>query len=58
MLDEASRKRRLNRALDALEADNFQEDPHGDLKANKKAPKFDENLGLLRSVKTGLALKM
>ena len=44
-LDDAARKRRLRRALDALEADNFQEDPHADLKMNKKAPKFDENLG-------------
>ena len=44
-LDDAARKRRLRRALEALEADNYQEDPHGDLKMNKKAPKFDESLG-------------
>ena len=44
-LDEAARRRRLRRALDALEADNFQDDPHSDLKMSKKAPKFEESLG-------------
>ena len=41
MLDQASRKRRQRKALEALEADNFQDDPHADLKMNKRAPKFD-----------------
>ena len=41
VLDEASRRRRQRKALEALEADNFQEDPHADLKTNKRAPKFD-----------------
>ena len=41
ILDEASRRRRQRKALEALEADNFQDDPHADLKLNRKAPKFD-----------------
>ena len=41
----AARKRRQRKALEALEADNFQDDPHGDLKMSKKAPKFEESLG-------------
>ncbi|ESN94005.1 hypothetical protein HELRODRAFT_186049 [Helobdella robusta] len=42
VLDDAARRRRQRKALDALEEDNFQEDPHADLKMNKKAPKFEE----------------
>ena len=44
ILDEAARKRRQRKALDALESDNFQDDPHADLKMSRKAPKFEENL--------------
>ena len=43
-MDEASRQRRLRKALEALEQDNFQADPHADLKMSKKAPKFDESM--------------
>ncbi|XP_067669617.1 zinc finger HIT domain-containing protein 1-like [Haliotis asinina] len=42
VLDEAARRRRQRKALEALEQDNFSEDPHADLKMSKKAPKFDE----------------
>lgn len=42
VLDDAARRRRQKKALDALEEDNFQDDPHADLKMNKKAPKFEE----------------
>ncbi|KAL5004446.1 hypothetical protein ScPMuIL_017902 [Solemya velum] len=42
VLDEAARRRRQKKALEALEQDNFSEDPHADLKMSKKAPKFDE----------------
>jgi zinc finger HIT domain-containing protein 1 len=31
ILDEASRKRRARKALEALEQDNFHDDPHADL---------------------------
>jgi len=43
-LDETARKRRQRKALEALEDDNFQEDPHADLKMNKRAPKFEESV--------------
>ena len=43
ILDDASRRRRQRKALEALEADNFQDDPHADLKMSKKAPKFEES---------------
>ena len=42
VLDEAARRRRQRKALEALEQDNFSEDPHADLKMSKKAPKFEE----------------
>ena len=45
ILDEATRRRRQRKALEALEADNFQDDPHSDLKMSKKAPKFEEQDG-------------
>ncbi|XP_055957920.1 zinc finger HIT domain-containing protein 1 [Patella vulgata] len=45
VLDEAARKRRQRKALEALESDNFQDDPHADLKMSKKAPKFEESIG-------------
>ena len=49
MLDGATRQRRLRRQLDALEADNFHEDPHhqqqnpNSTSAKHKAKKFDVN---------------
>uniref|UniRef100_A0A1I8H1E9 HIT-type domain-containing protein n=2 Tax=Macrostomum lignano TaxID=282301 RepID=A0A1I8H1E9_9PLAT len=42
VLDEAARQRRHRRALEALEADNFQADPHADLRVSKLAPKFSD----------------
>lgn len=45
VLDDASRKRRQRKVLEALEEDNFQEDPHADLRMSKRAPKFDEEPG-------------
>lgn len=44
MLDDAARRRRQRKALEALEQDNFQDDPHADLKMSKKAPKFEESM--------------
>ncbi|XP_011504512.1 PREDICTED: zinc finger HIT domain-containing protein 1 [Ceratosolen solmsi marchali] len=43
ILDDDSRKRRQKKALDALEQDNFHEDPHADLVMSKKVPKFQED---------------
>lgn len=40
ILDEAARNRRARKALESLEMDNFQQDPHADIVLNKKAPKF------------------
>ena len=44
VLDEGARRRRQRKALEALEADNFQDDPHSDLKMSKKAPRFEESM--------------
>lgn len=44
ILDEASRHRRARKQLEALERDNFQDDPHANLSMHKKAPKFEESL--------------
>jgi len=44
VLDDATRYRRQKNALDALERDNFQEEPHADLVMSKKIPKFHESL--------------
>ncbi|ROT66901.1 zinc finger HIT domain-containing protein 1 [Penaeus vannamei] len=44
VLDEAARRRRARKALEALEQDNFHDDPHANLVMSKKAPKFDESL--------------
>ena len=44
VLDDAARRRRQRKALEALELDNFQDDPHADLKMSKKAPKFEESM--------------
>jgi len=43
-LDAVVRERRTKKALEALEQDNFQEEPHADLVMSKKAPKFQESL--------------
>uniref|UniRef100_A0A8C4SBM4 Zinc finger, HIT-type containing 1 n=1 Tax=Erpetoichthys calabaricus TaxID=27687 RepID=A0A8C4SBM4_ERPCA len=44
ILDCATRQRRLNRQLDALEKDNFQDDPHANLpQLVKRLPQFDDN---------------
>ncbi|XP_068244225.1 zinc finger HIT domain-containing protein 1-like [Palaemon carinicauda] len=44
VLDEAVRRRRVRKALEALEQDNFHDDPHANLVMSKKAPRFDESL--------------
>jgi hypothetical protein len=38
VLDEAARRRRMRKALEALEQDNFHDDPHADL------GKFDDKI--------------
>lgn len=40
VLDEATRQRRARKAVEALEHDNFHDDPHADLVMSKKIPKF------------------
>ncbi|XP_077987981.1 zinc finger HIT domain-containing protein 1-like [Glandiceps talaboti] len=46
ILDTGTRQRRLKRQLDALEKDNFQEDPQANLPfATKKLPQFDASEG-------------
>lgn len=52
ILDEAARRRRQRKALEALEQDNFQDDPHADLKMSKKAPKFEESMDTQRKIMT------
>ncbi|XP_012258732.1 zinc finger HIT domain-containing protein 1 [Athalia rosae] len=44
ILDDVVRKRRQRKALEALEQDNFHDDPHADLVMSKKVPKFQEAL--------------
>lgn len=44
VLDDASRRRRQRKALEALEADNYHDDPHADLVMSKKVPKFQDQL--------------
>jgi len=44
ILDDAARSRRQKKALEALELDNYHEEPHADLVMSKKAPKFQESL--------------
>ncbi|KAG5675109.1 hypothetical protein PVAND_005038 [Polypedilum vanderplanki] len=44
VLDDVTRKRRARKALEALEQDNFQQDPHADLVMSKKIPKFNNSL--------------
>ncbi|CAD7079911.1 unnamed protein product [Hermetia illucens] len=52
VLDEAARQRRARKALEALEQDNFHDDPHADLVMSKKVPKFHDNLESGRTRKT------
>ncbi|KAJ8310663.1 hypothetical protein KUTeg_012528 [Tegillarca granosa] len=52
VLDDAARRRRQRKALDALEQDNFQDDPHADLKMSKKAPKFEESMETDKTAQT------
>uniref|UniRef100_A0A2P2HYZ1 Zinc finger HIT domain-containing protein 1-like n=1 Tax=Hirondellea gigas TaxID=1518452 RepID=A0A2P2HYZ1_9CRUS len=51
VLDDAGRKRRARKALEALEQDNYHEDPHANLVMSKKAPKFEEGLDHARANK-------
>nr|CAG4652274.1 EOG090X0GXS [Triops cancriformis] len=44
VLDDAARKRRARKALEALEQDNYHDDPHANLVMSKKVPKFEESL--------------
>nr|CAG4636619.1 EOG090X0GXS [Eubosmina coregoni]SVE70146.1 EOG090X0GXS [Eubosmina coregoni] len=44
ILDDAARRRRARKALEALEQDNFHDDPHANLVLSKKIPKFEESL--------------
>ncbi|CAK5118724.1 unnamed protein product [Meloidogyne enterolobii] len=48
-VDEAARRRRIQRHLETLEKDNFQDDPHANIVWNKSAPKFDDELIFSRS---------
>ncbi|XP_075763324.1 zinc finger HIT domain-containing protein 1 isoform X2 [Pelodiscus sinensis] len=44
VLDRATRQRRLSRQLEALENDNFQDDPHANLpQLAKRLPQFDDD---------------
>ncbi|OXA62213.1 zinc finger HIT domain-containing protein 1 [Folsomia candida] len=53
VLDAAARYRRQKKALEALEQDNFHDEPHADLVMSKRAPKFQETL----ESKAGTGLK-
>ncbi|XP_015920675.1 zinc finger HIT domain-containing protein 1 [Parasteatoda tepidariorum] len=44
VMDEASRRRRIKKALEVLEQDNFHDDPHANLVMHKNAPKFEETI--------------
>jgi len=44
VLDEGTKKRRLQKQLDALERDNVQDDPHANLSWHKSVPKFEDEL--------------
>lgn len=44
VLDRAARQRRITRQLEALENDNFQDDPHAGLpQLGKRLPQFDDD---------------
>lgn len=53
VLDDVTRKRRAKKALEALEQDNYHDDPHADLVMSKKIPKFNNNLDGPRSTRKG-----
>lgn len=53
ILDDAARKRRQKKALEALEQDNFHDDPHANLVMHKKAPKFEESFDKTRKTRKG-----
>ncbi|MFH4980289.1 hypothetical protein AB6A40_006998 [Gnathostoma spinigerum] len=42
VLDENIRRKRQKKQIDALEEDNFHEDPHSQLQWNRNIPKFDD----------------
>uniref|UniRef100_A0A914CF70 HIT-type domain-containing protein n=1 Tax=Acrobeloides nanus TaxID=290746 RepID=A0A914CF70_9BILA len=46
ILDEQTRKRRIQKQLRTLEQDNVQDDPHANLMLHKSAPKFSDELVL------------
>ena len=52
VLDVAGRSRRARKALEALEQDNFHDDPHANLVMSKKAPRFDTDLDAAKRRKT------
>ncbi|KOB77722.1 hypothetical protein OBRU01_03229 [Operophtera brumata] len=43
VLDDVARRRRARKAIEALEQDNFHDDPHADLVMSKKVPKFADS---------------
>jgi len=53
VIDEVTRKRRAKKALEALEQDNYHDDPHADLVMSKKIPKFNNNLDSPRNTRKG-----
>ncbi|KFM64310.1 Zinc finger HIT domain-containing protein 1, partial [Stegodyphus mimosarum] len=42
IMNEATRRRHIKKALEALEQDNYHDDPHANLVMHKNAPKFQE----------------
>ncbi|KAG8175511.1 hypothetical protein JTE90_009145 [Oedothorax gibbosus] len=44
VMDDAARRRRIKKQLEALEQDNSHEDPHANLVMHKNAPKFEETM--------------
>lgn len=44
IIDDSTRRRRLKKFLESMQADNYHEDPHADLVMSKKLPRFDDNL--------------
>lgn len=50
VLDRAARQRRITRQLEALENDNFQDDPHAGLpQLGKRLPQFDDDADTVSS---------
>lgn len=58
ILDDVSRKRRARKALEALERDNFHDDPHADLVMSKKVPKFQDSLDQSMASASGRSRKL